>query len=81
MTDVAVVFSEKVAKRTLKAWYRDKSTSIFAYESAIYCEYPPPSIPFWAFIVLVYGNFCGEYGFHVYQDGQVKLIGRIEVDD
>lgn len=78
MNKLTRVFSDETAKGELKQWGRDHKAQITHYFSCSYWEY---DTPFWGLVVRLFSwesHLNGVYGFHVYEDGEVKLIGRME---
>jgi len=77
MKEIATVFDDKSAKSMLRLWLRDRKTKIVCYYSCAQFSYSERL--FWAIVVKLFGlesSFNGVYGFHIYENGEVKLIGK-----
>jgi len=77
VSEVSVVFDDKSAKNMLKLWCRDRKTLVHYYYSCAQFSYSDRL--FWGITVKLFsweGNLNGTYGFHVYEDGEVKLISK-----
>lgn len=77
MKNLLAVFDEKSAERMLKLWAKERKTHIVHYISCARFNYSGRL--FWAIFVKLFGwesSFSGVFGFHVYEDGEVKLISR-----
>jgi len=78
MTGLTKVYLEKEAKHLLKLWCREHKARIAHYFSCSLWTYG--EVPFWALVVRLWGfesPFAGIYGFHIYEDSRVQLIGRL----
>ena len=77
MKEVALEPTPDIAKSTLKLWCRQKEAKITHYFSCARFDYGEK--PFWAIVVRIFGwkALHGVYGFHVTDDCEVKLIGKM----
>jgi len=79
MSEVIVIITEDDAKKALRLWLHEHKTQVTHWFSCQMWDYG--EIPFWAFVVGLWSwesPFCGKYGFHVYQDGRVLLVGAMK---
>lgn len=77
MPGTLIVIDEISAKVSLMTWARERKTRLVHYFSCARCDYC--NKPFWTIVVRLFSwesNFNGVYGFHIYEDGEVKLIGK-----
>lgn len=84
MTEIAQI-EETEANRQLTLWLRERGSRIIGGVSWSRITFTKRS--YWAAIALVLpagafsGSFMGRYGFHVYDTGEVALVGRVEPGD
>lgn len=71
-------FTDEESRGYLDIWLEERSSQVVKYLTVSYFTYS--GRPFWAIMAIVAGwginSLWGEYGFHIYQDGDVRLIYR-----